>query len=50
MDDKVESMPGQSPVEVDNSVIVEKNGTYRDVEDMRRMGKQQLFKVSHKSL
>jgi hypothetical protein len=30
-----------------DEVIGEKSGTSKDVEDMKRMGKEQLFKVSH---
>ena len=28
-----------------DTVVAEKAGTFRDIEDMKRMGKEQLFKV-----
>lgn len=35
------------PEPVDHDVVLgEKEGTFRDIEDMKRMGKEQLFKVS----
>jgi hypothetical protein len=50
MEDKIQDLPVRVSIEANeisaDKIISEKKGTVKDVEDMRRLGKQQLFKVN----